>query len=143
MGIFEKLMKKRQERTAEISKLDGDLEKLRRIMEVFFSGIPYPVHRKNESTFQAIFFALFRLLGEFIEAESCTSDGRIDAVVQTPKAIYLFEFKLDNDPSALEQIKRKEYFKKYMLDPREIHLIGVNFDTEKGNLIGWETCRVR
>ena len=61
-------------------------------------------------------------------------------VVQTETAIYLFEFKLDNDPTALEQIKNKEYFKKYMLDRREIHLVGVNFDTEKGNLVGWETC---
>ena len=37
----------------------GDLEKLRRIMEVFFSGIPYPVHRKNESTFQAAIISSF------------------------------------------------------------------------------------
>lgn len=80
------------------SLLNGDLEKLRKIMEVFFAGIPYSVHKKNEATFHAIFFALFRLLGEFIEAESCTNDGRVDAVVQTANAIYLFEFKLDNDP---------------------------------------------
>ena len=125
------------------SLLNGDLEKLRKIMEVFFAGIPYSVHKKNEATFHAIFFALFRLLGEFIEAESCTNDGRVDAVVQTSNAIYLFEFKLNNDPTALEQIKRKEYFQKYLLDQRAIHLIGVNFDSAKGNLIGWETCRVK
>ena len=130
--------------TAEFatSLLNGDLEKLRKLMEVFFAGIPYTVHKKNEATFQAIFFALFRLLGEFIEAESCTNDGRIDAVAQTTNAIYLFEFKLDNDPTALDQIKKKQYFQKYLLDKREIHLIGVNFDSEKGNLIGWDTCRV-
>jgi hypothetical protein len=130
--------------TAEfaMSLLNGDLEKLRKLMEVFFAGIPYTVHKKNEATFQAIFFALFRLLGEFIEAESCTNDGRIDAVAQTQNAIYLFEFKLDNDPTALDQIKKKQYFQKYLLDKREIHLIGVNFDSEKGNLIGWDTCRV-
>ena len=128
--------------TAEIARslLAGDLVKLRKIMEVFFAGIPYNVHKKNEATFQAIFFALFRLLGEFIEAESCTNDGRIDAVVQTSEAIYLFEFKMDNDPTALEQIKDKEYFQKFLLDPRKIHLIGVNFDSEKGNLIGWQNA---
>ena len=32
----------------------------------------------------------------------------------------------------------KEYFKKYLLDHREIYIVGVNFDSEKGNLIGWE-----
>ena len=111
-------------------------------MEVFFAGVPYDVHKKQESTFQGIFFSLFRLLGVYIEAESTTNDGRIDAVVQTPKAIYIFEFKLDNDPTALAQIREKEYFKKYLLDEREIYIVGVNFDTVKGNLISWEEEKV-
>lgn len=116
----------------------GDLKALRKNMEVFFAGIPYTVHKKNEATFQAIFFALFRLLGHYIEAESATNDGRIDAVVQTDKAIYLFEFKLDNDATALEQIKAKDYFRKYLLDKRSITIVGVNFDSLKGNLVGWQ-----
>ena len=120
------------------SLLKGDLKKLRKIMEVFFAGIPYPVHKKHEAYFQAIFFSMFRLLGQYIEAESTTSDGRIDAVVQVDNAIYLFEFKMDNDPSALAQIKEKEYFQKYLLDKRDIWIVGVNFDSVKGNLIGWE-----
>ena len=122
---------------------NGDLERLHKVMEVFFAGIPYPAHKKKESTFQTIFFALFRLLGEYIEAESCTDNGRIDAVVQTKGAIYLFEFKMDKNPTALQQIKRKEYFKKYLLDKRDIYLIGVNFDSRKGNLIGWKTAKVK
>ena len=122
---------------------NGDLERLHKVMEVFFAGIPYPAHRKKEATFQTIFFALFRLLGEYIEAESCTDNGRIDAVVQTSNAIYLFEFKIDKNPTALAQIKRKEYFKKYLLDKRDIYLIGVNFDSRKGNLSGWKTAKVK
>ena len=125
--------------TAEIATalLNKDLKKLRKIMEVFFAGIPYTSHKKQESTFQTIFFSIFRLLGLYIEAESATNDGRIDAVVQTSDAIFIFEFKLDNDPTALEQIKAKEYFKKYLLDKREIYIVGVNFDSERGNLVGW------
>ena len=124
------------------SLLNGDLKKLRKVMEVFFAGIPYGVHKKNEATFQAIFFSMFRLIGQYIEAESTTNDGRIDAVVQTAESVYLFEFKLDNDPTALEQIKAKEYFKKYLLDKRNIFIIGVNFDTVKGNLIGWKEEKI-
>jgi hypothetical protein len=124
------------------SLLNNDLKKLRKAMEVFFAGIPYDVHKKQESTFQGIFFSLFRLLGVYIEAESATNDGRIDAVVQTPQAIYLFEFKLDNDPTALAQIKAKEYFKKYLLDKRDIYIVGVNFDSVKGNLAGWEEEKI-
>ena len=130
--------------TAEIATalLKRDLKKLRKIMEVFFAGIPYTSHKKQEATFQTIFFSIFRLLGLYIEAESATNDGRIDAVVQTADAIFIFEFKLDNDPTALEQIKEKEYYKKYLLDKREIYIVGVNFDSEKGNLIGWEDEKV-
>ncbi|MBR2440439.1 MAG: ATP-binding protein [Lentisphaeria bacterium] len=124
------------------SLLNNDLKKLRKTMEVFFAGIPYDVHKKQESNFQGIFFSIFRLLGVYVEAESTTNDGRIDAVVQTPKAIYIFEFKLDNDPTALEQIKEKEYFKKYLLDKRDICIVGVNFDSVKGNLMGWEDEKV-
>ena len=125
--------------TAEIATalLNRDLKKLRKVMEIFFAGIPYTSHKKQESTFQTIFFSIFRLLGLYIEAESVTNDGRIDAVVQTDKAIFIFEFKLDNDPTALEQIKEKEYYKKYLLDKRAIYIIGVNFDSEKGTLAGW------
>ena len=122
--------------------LKGDLERMHTAMEVFFAGIPYPAHKKNESTFQAIFFALFRLLGEYIDAESYTENGRIDAVVQTEKAIYLFEFKMDKKKTALAQIRQKEYFKKYLLDQREIYIIGVNFDSIKGNLTSWKTERI-
>ena len=126
--------------TAEIATalLNKDLKKLRKAMEVFFAGIPYTSHKKQESTFQTIFFSIFRLLGLYVEAESATNDGRIDAVVQTQDAIFIFEFKLDNNPTALEQIKEKEYYKKYLLDKREIYIVGVNFDSEKGNLVGWE-----
>ena len=81
---------------------------------------------------------LIRPAGFFKQKCAYTNDGRIDAVVQTKDAVFIFEFKLDNDPTALEQIKEKEYYKKYLLDKREIYIIGVNFDSEKGNLIGWE-----
>ena len=124
------------------SLLNNDLKKLRKVLEVFFAGIPYDVHKKQGSTFQGIFFSIFRLLGVYVEAESTTNDGRIDAVIQTQKAIYIFEFKLDNDATALEQIKEKEYYKKYLLDKRDICIIGVNFDSVKGNLAGWEEEKV-
>ena len=119
--------------------LEGNLNQARKVLEAFFAGVPYTTHKKSEATFQSIFYAIFRLLGFNIEAESCTNDGRIDAVVQTEDHIYLFEFKLDKDDSALSQIKEKEYFKKYLLTPKKITLIGVNFDSEKGQLIDWQT----
>ncbi|WP_294437119.1 PD-(D/E)XK nuclease domain-containing protein, partial [uncultured Victivallis sp.] len=63
---------------------------------------------------------------------------RIDAVCETDHWVYLFEFKLNKDDSALKQIKEKEYFKPHLLSRKRIMLIGVNFDTESGKLFGWK-----
>ena len=60
----------------------------------------------------------------------------IDAVVQTEKHIYLFEFKLDDDKSALSQIKEKEYFKKFLQSKKPITMIGMIFDSNKGRISG-------
>ena len=121
----------------------GDVKQLRKTMEVFFAGIPYDVHHKNESNFQNIFFALFRLLGYYIKAESQTNDGRIDAVAETEKFVFIFEFKLDKDDTALSQIKDKKYFKQYELSQKKIFLNGVAFDTETGQIADWQTEEVR
>ena len=116
----------------------GDVESLRKILEVFFAGFPYDLHRKNENNFQNIFFALFRLLGYYVEAESRTNNGRIDAVVQTGQWIYLFEFKIDrNAAEALSQIKNKDYLRKYMQSGKKVFLIGANFSSEDGQISDW------
>ena len=117
----------------------GDVKRLRKAMEVFFAGISYEVHHKNESNFQNIFFAIFRLLGLRIKAEEHTNDGRIDAVAETEKYVFIFEFKLDNDDSALSQIKEKEYYKQYELSKKKIFLNGVRFDTQTGQIADWQT----
>ena len=119
--------------------LEGNLNQARKVLESFFAGVPYTIHKKSEATFQTVFYAIFRLLGFNVEAESCTNDGRIDAVVQTDDHIYLFEFKLDDDDTALSQIKDKAYFKKYLQSSKKITMIGVNFDSKKGQLIDWQT----
>jgi hypothetical protein len=118
--------------------LNGNIAQLRKVLESFFAGIPYDVHHKDESNFQNIFFAIFRLLGYYVKAESRTSDGRIDAITETDKWLYLFEFKLNHDNSALQQIKEKEYFKPYLFANKHIMLIGANFDTNTGKLSNWQ-----
>ena len=116
----------------------GDLPKFQEVMEVFFAGISYDVHHKNEANFQNIFFCIFKLLGYHVQAESRTSDGRVDAIVETDKFLYFFEFKLNKDDSALAQIKEKEYFKPHLLSSKKIILVGANFNTKTGKLSNWK-----
>ena len=121
---------------------NGDVKLLRKTLESFFAGISYEVHHKDESNFQNIFFAIFRLLGYYISAESHTNDGRIDAVAETEKSVFIFEFKLNQDRTALSQIRDKEYYKRYELSKKKIFLIGVIFSKENGQIIDWQTEEV-
>ena len=56
--------------------------------------------------------------------------------------VFIFEFKLDNDDSALSQIKEKEYYKQYELSKKKIFLNGVRFDTQTGQIADWQTEEV-
>jgi len=79
------------------------------------------------------------LIGFRIEAEVCTNQGRIDAVVETAKAIYLFEFKLDKSATeALDQIKDTEFYQKYRLKGKSLTLSGANFDSSKRKVSEWK-----
>ncbi len=75
------------------------------------------------------------MLGVKIQAEVKTNTGRIDAVIETDTHTYIFEFKLfDTSQNALKQIKDKKYFEKYLLNKKQIVLIGVGFDKETRNI---------
>ena len=107
-------------------------------LQSFFSSIPYDIRGGDEHYYQTIFFITFLLLGASIEAESRTSDGRIDAVVATQDHVFIFEFKLDKPaPKALEQIEDKEYYLKYRMSGKDMTLIGASFDQDKGKLTDW------
>ncbi|MFZ2655687.1 MAG: ATP-binding protein [Victivallales bacterium] len=116
--------------------IDGFMGK----MKIFFADIPYDIQLANEKYYQTIFYIVFRLIGLRIEAETRTGIGRIDAVVQTEKYVYIFEFKLDGSADeALKQIHDRDYSRKYLGSGREIILIGANFSTETRNTGEWKT----
>ena len=102
-------------------------------MQVFFANVDYTLHLNYEKYYQTIFFVIFELLKFKVEAEVTTNKGRIDVVVETERFIYLFEFKLSGTKEeALQQIKDKQYYQKYLHCGKEIRLIGVAFDQKHG-----------
>jgi hypothetical protein len=118
----------------------GEINEAMGKMKFFFENIPCDIQIENEKYYKTIFFIIFRLIGLFIEAEARTSIGRIDAVAQTEKHIYIFEFKLNRSAAeALRQIHDKEYYQKYLGSGREIILIGAKFSTKKHNISDWKT----
>ena len=64
--------------------------------------------------------------------------GRADAMVKTPKYVYVFEFKLNGTAEeAMKQIGEKGYLIPYQKDHREIIKIGVEFSAETRNINRW------
>jgi hypothetical protein len=48
------------------------------------------------------------------------------------------EFKVDGNNHALQQIKEKNYQQKYLAEAKNIYLIGIDFDSDKKNIINFE-----
>ena len=116
----------------------GDVDGFMETMKVFFAKVPYNVHLKDENNFQLLFFSIFMLLGISIQAESNTNKGRIDAVASNEDFVFVFEFKLSKtDQIALQQIRNRDYYRRYMNSGKQIFLIGVNFDPEAGQIESW------
>jgi hypothetical protein len=115
----------------EAGKTDDFMKRLK----VFFAKIPYELNNENERHYQAIIYVVFTLVGQYVEAEVRSADGRADAVVKTKDYIYVFEFKLNGTAEeAIRQIDSKDYLLPYTLDGRKLIKVGVDFCKEKRNI---------
>ena len=104
-------------------------------LSCFFANIPANITVRREKYYQTLFYAVFVLIGARTRAECWTNRGRVDAVVETPCGIYVFEFKLNGTASeALAQIREKGYHEKYLRSGKKVTLAGVAFDAEMRNL---------
>jgi hypothetical protein len=113
----------------------GDTEAFMERLQVFFADIPYELNNKNEKHYQAIFYVVYTLMGQYVKTEVSSSKGRADAVVKTKEYIYVFEFKLNGTAEeAIQQIDDKGYLIPYQLDGRKLIKIGVEFSKEERNI---------
>ena len=120
--------------------LKNKIEKVIWIINSLFKDVPFPLLKgKKEDFYHAIIHLHFRYLGMMnMDSEVCTSDGRMDAVVKTATHIYILEFKINKSAEiALQQIKDKAYPEKYLVENKEIVMIGINFDTRKKGIKDW------
>jgi hypothetical protein len=114
---------------------ENNIEKFIELMNSLFKGISYVIADNKEKYFHSIFYIIVKMLGFTIETEVMTIDGRIDAVINTDKYIYVIEFKAGQDAkTALQQIKDKEYHKKYLSEKKPVTLLGINFDIENKSI---------
>ncbi|NDV57803.1 ATP-binding protein [Bacteroides sp. 519] len=114
---------------------ENDIDAFLTRMRAFFGSIPYDLNDKTERHYQVVFYLIFQLMGQFIEAEVRSAIGRADAIVKTNDYIYVFEFKLNGTAEeALKQIDEKSYLIPYTADNRKLVKVGVEFDKETRNI---------
>jgi ATP-dependent exoDNAse (exonuclease V) beta subunit len=116
-----------------------DLEQVFRILNQVFANIPYQLYDKHpEKFYHAAIHLLFTYMGLRAHSEVCTSDGRVDSMVETPTRFYILEFKLDRSAEeALEQIMQKKYYRSAWESGKPVTCVGVNFSSETRNIEGW------
>ena len=134
----------------------GKVEVFMQVLQSFFASIPYDIQRNQETRekehyYQSLFYVIFALVGIHTRVEERTHQGRIDAVIETEQAVYLFEFKMtawtehsDNAKAvcqqALQQIRDHEYPTRFNspTQNKTLQLIGVAFDFDKRGIAAWE-----
>ncbi|MBO6299680.1 MAG: AAA family ATPase [Lachnospiraceae bacterium] len=113
----------------------GDTDQLIVILQSIFAGIPYAIQLKYEKYYQSLLYLMFKMCGMDVSAESMTNIGRIDAVLEAGKNIYVIECKIDRTAKeAMQQIDDKKYIEKYydkIENGYHVIKIGMNFSSDK------------
>ena len=110
-----------------------DPERFVELFKTFFAAIPYDLtDRQNEQSWQAIMYAVLRLIGVNVGGEVKTHKGRIDLTVETATDAYIIEVKRDSTAKkAIEQIQDKSYTDRFRFSGKPITLIDMAFSTKK------------
>ena len=117
----------------------GDAEGLMKRFEAFFADAGYEIAGDAELYFQNTMYVMSKLMGQYVEVERRTSNGRMDILVQTEKYIYVMELKMDaSADEALQQIENKGYAKPFAADSRKLFRIGVNLSSTTRRIEEWK-----
>jgi hypothetical protein len=120
--------------------LAGDVESFMTRLKAFFADIPYELNNKTERHYQTIFYLVFKLMGQFIQVEVKSAQGRADAVVTVSDAVYVFEFKLDTNATAedaIRQIDDKGYLIPFSASGKKLVKIGAEFSVAERTISRW------
>ena len=118
----------------------NDLDQVIKLIKGIFKNIPSHIFlSKAEAYYHSLIYLVFFYLGQYIESEINTNNGRLDAVIQSSTHIYILEFKLDKSAeTALAQIKERGYAAKYAADDRPKVLLGINFSSQAKTVDDWQ-----
>lgn len=118
---------------------EGNPKSFMQILSSLFANTSYQIQGETEKDFQYAMYIISALLGEYVQVERTTSNGRIDLIIQTKEFIYIFELKVNADADvALRQIDEKGYARPFEGDSRKLFKIGVDFSTVTRRIEDWK-----
>jgi hypothetical protein len=118
---------------------EGRLEDAIEVLEQFLASVAYDIGHQKEIYYQTVVHIVFNMFGLNCQSEVRIGAGRIDALVQTEKYVYCFEFKVDKSADeALAQIESKRYMQAWEGSGKKLFKVGVNFDTKIRNIGEWK-----
>ena len=100
-----------------------------------YASVPPDWRIKDEAEAKRYFQLFASMTGANPQPEVATMFGYADAVIETPKNVFVFEFKYCRSAkAAVRQIRERGYADKWLGGPRPVTLIGINFSPRKRNI---------
>ena len=121
------------------------IDEFMEVIRTWYAGIPYSITDKNqnEQLYQSLIYAALIGFGADVEAESMTSDGRMDIALKLPDTIYIIELKYGKSAEeAVEQILAKNYAVKFSVDARPIVAVGMNISQDRRTIDGYKIVKI-
>ncbi|MBS7376080.1 MAG: PD-(D/E)XK nuclease domain-containing protein, partial [Muribaculaceae bacterium] len=117
----------------------NDLDEMLRLLQTYLRTIPQCDNTNYEGHYQQLLYVIFSLMGRYVDVEVRTANGRVDMVMNSGKALCLFELKLNKSAEvAMNQINLKDYPARFALTNLPIIKIGINFDTATHTIEDWK-----
>ena len=125
--------------------VNDDVDSALSLLQKFLQTVPYCDNASSEGHYQQVMFIVFALLSNYIaDVEVRTPSGRVDMVMRTDRALYLFELKMNKSAAAaMKQIDIKDYPARFAMCGLPIVKVGINFDDERRTISDWEIVPTR
>jgi len=110
----------------------SDINEIIKVLKSILATIPYQILEKKEKVYHSHVYTILKTIHENTYSEVSTNLGRIDTLMETQNAVFIFEFKMKSAEQGIKQIKAKKYADGFFNKGKKIFLIGVKFsDTDR------------
>jgi len=130
----------------KLRRRDITIEEFIESVRRWYAGIPYSItdRNQNEQLYQSLIYAALMAEGADVEAESQTSDGRMDIALKLPYGIYILELKYGKSADeATDQIIKKDYSVRFAADARPVWAVGMNISQDRRTIDSYRIVQVK